>query len=69
MFDPLNLHDGFTWRCFQHTVVAASPWMLEIYRAAKGISPELSGLINIRRAAINQKRAKARVVHGNLFVL
>jgi hypothetical protein len=43
--------------------------MLEIDRAAQRISPELGGPINIRCAAINQKRAKARVVHSNLFDL
>jgi hypothetical protein len=53
VFDALNLHNRFIWRRFQHTVVAAGPWMIEIYRTAQRISPKLCGLINIRCAAIN----------------
>jgi hypothetical protein len=43
--------------------------MIEIYRTAQRVSPELGGLINIRCVAINQERAKTRIVHGNLFEL
>ena len=67
VLDALNLDNGFIWRSLQHAVVSARPGMIGIDYTTKRIGPELSGLINIRCAAINQKRAEAGVVHKNLF--
>ncbi len=47
MFDALDLHDKFVWRCIKHAIVAPRTGVSEIYRTAKRISPELGGLINI----------------------
>ena len=62
--DTLNLHNGFVgWR-LQHTVVAASTWVIGIYCSAQCLSPKARGLINIRCVAVNQQRAKSGVVHN-----
>jgi hypothetical protein len=65
--DALNLDNRLIGRCCQHAVIAASPWMAGIYRAAQRIGPEPGGVINIRHATINQKSAKTGIVHGSLF--
>jgi hypothetical protein len=67
MLNALDLDDRLVGRRYQHAVIAASPRMIGIHFAAQCIGPESSRLINIRYAAINQKSAKTRVVHGSLF--
>jgi hypothetical protein len=65
--DALNLHDRFVGRRLQHTVVAASTWVIGINRTAQCLSPKARGLINIRCVAVNQQRAKSGVVHDFCF--
>jgi len=67
VFDTLDLHNRFIWRCLQHAVVAATAWMIEICRTPQRCCPELGGLINIRCAAIDQNRTKTGIVHGSYF--
>jgi hypothetical protein len=67
MLNALNLDDRLVGRRYQHAVIATSPRMDGIHFAAQCISPELSRLIDIRYAAINQKSTKTRMVHGSLF--
>src|SRR5262249_35259514 len=47
MFNALNLHDRFVWRRGKHSIVATGAWMIEIYRTAKHICPELGSLIYV----------------------
>jgi hypothetical protein len=67
MLDALNLDNGFIWRNLQHAVVSARPGVIGIDCTTKRIGPELSRLIYVRCAAINQKRAESGVVHKYLF--
>ena len=63
MIDKLDLHNGFIGRRLQHPVVAAAARMVEVHRAAQRTGPESGRCIRVRRVAVDQHGAQARVVH------
>jgi hypothetical protein len=54
MLDTLNLHDRLVEWCLQHTVGAASAWMIEVQRATQCVSPKPGSLIDISCIAVDE---------------
>ena len=63
MVHALDFHDGLIGRRLQHPISIAAARMLEVHRTTQRIAPEFRSFIDIRRTAIDQHGAQARMMH------